>query len=376
MEFTVSNSSFANAVSEINKVISSKSVIPILSGIKIEANQNGLKLTGSNSDVFLEMLIPLRTEGENTVKISEFGSIVVLSSYLNEIVKKLPKDICIQSERNDSITLISGGIQTKLRGFKSNEYPKLPEMNHNKRMKIPFGKLTKAIKQTVFAVSKSEDKPTLTGVRMEFGKNKLSCTATDSRRLARQEIHIESETTESFVVPSTSLSELLNLKETDSAMVNIYYTNNFIVFETASRTLYSRLIEGTYPNTQSLVPRESKATITLDTQLLMDGIDRACVFSTEWRYNNVQLEIVDNATIRISSNSTEIGMIEEFQKNIDFDGENDIRMSFDGRTVLEALKRIQEEYVTISFFGLMKPIVIKPQKDSTCLHLVSPVRTN
>lgn len=376
MEFIVSNSSFANAVSEINKVISSKSVIPVLAGIRIEANQSGLKLTGSNSDIFLERLIPLRIEGEDTVKISEYGNTVVLSNYLNEIVKKLPKDIYIKSERNDSITLTSGGIETKLRGFKSTEYPKLPEMNHNKSMKIPFGKLTKAIKQTVFAVSRSEDKPPLTGVKMDFGKNKLSCTATDSRRLARQEIHIESEITESFIVPSTSLAELLNLKEADSTIVNISYTNNFIAFETASRSLYSRLIEGTYPNTQSLVPTESKATITLDTQLLMDGIDRACVFSTEWRYNNVQLEIVDNATIRITSNSTEIGMIEEFQKSIDFDGENDIRMSFDGRTVLEALKRIQEEHVTISFYGLMKPIVIKPQNNTTCLHLVSPVRTN
>ena len=376
MEFTVNYSLFANAVSEINKVISTKSVIPILSGIRIEANQNGLKLTGSNSNVFLERLIPLRIEGEDIVKISEYGSIVVLSNYLNEIVKKLPKDICIKSEHKESIKLISGDIETKLHGFKSTDYPKLPEMNHNKSMKIPFGKLTKAIQKTLFAVAKSEEKPPLTGVKLDFGKNKLSCTATDSRRLARQEIHIESEITESFVVPSTSLSELLNLKETDSTIVNIYYTNNFISFETANRSLYSRLIEGTYPNTKSLVPTGSKAMITLDTQLLIDGIDRACVFSTEWKYNNVQLEIVDDATIRISSNSTEIGMIEEFQKNIQFEGESDIRMSFDGRIILEALKRIQEEQITISFFGLMKPIVIKPKNNSTYLHLISPVRTN
>ena len=376
MEFTVSYSSFANAVSEINKVISSKSVIPILSGIKIEANQSGLKLTGSNSNVFLERRIPLSLEGENIVKISEYGSIVVLSDYLNEIVKKLPQDIWIKSGHNDSITLKSGDIKTKLLGFISEEYPKLPEMNDNERMQIPFGKLREAIRQTVFAVSKSEDKPSLTGVKMDFGKNTLSCTATDSRRLARQEIHIETEMVASFVVPSTSLSELINLKELDSEIVNIYYTNNFIVFETGSRLLYSRLIEGNYPNTQSLIPTKPKAVITLNTQLLIDGIDRACVFSTEWRYNNVQLEIIEDARIRISSNSTEIGMIEEFQKNIHFEGEIDIRMSFDGRTVLEALKRIQEENVTISFFGLMKPIVIKPQKDLTSLHLVSPVRTN
>ena len=375
MEFTVSYSSFTSAVSEINKVISSRSVIPILLGIKIEANNNGLKLTGSNSDIFLERTIPLLIEGEKVVEISEFGSVVVLSKYLNEIVKKLPNDICIKSKHNDSIIIKSGDIETKLNGFNSNEYPKLPEVDLNNNMKIPFGKLTKAIKRTAFAVSKSEVKPLLTGVKMEIEKNKLICTATDSHRLARLEVQIESEMKESFVVPNTSLSELVHLKEADTSIVDIYYSTNFIVFETANRSLYSKLIEGTYPNTEFLVPESSKTMITLDTQMLIDGIERACVFSNELKHNNVQLEIVDVATIRISSNSTEVGMIEEIQKIIHIEGQHDIQMSFDGQFVLDALKGIQEENVTISFDGLMKPVVIKPLNNSTCLHLISPVRT-
>ena len=376
MEFTVDYASFARAVSEINRVISSKSVIPILSGIKIEASQSGLRLTGSNSDIILERTLPLNIEDKKVVEINEYGSTVVLSNYLNEIVKKLPKDICIKSAHDHSITLKSGDIETKLKGFNSSEYPTLPEMNDNKCVKVPYGKLTKAIKQTVFAVSKSEEKPILTGLKLEFGNKKLTCTATDSRRLASQEIHIDSEITESFIVPSTSLAEFINLKEKDSGIVDIYYTNNFIAFNTFNRTLYSRLIGGIYPNAQSLRPTEPKATIMLETQLLIDGIDRACVFSTEWKYNNVQLEIVDDATIKISSHSTEVGMIEELQKSIKFDGESDFRMSFDGQSVIDALKRIPEEHVTISFYGLMKPIVIQPRESSNCFHLISPVRTN
>lgn len=375
MEFTVSYASFTTAVSDINKIISSKNVIPILSGIKIEANEYGLKLTGSNSDVFIERTIPLLISGEKVVDIKEFGSVVVLSKYLNEIVKKLPNDICIKLGSNDSITIKSGDIETKLNGFNANDYPKLPEMDRNTKIEIPFGKLTEAIKQTAFAVSKSEAKPVLTGVKIEFEENKLICTATDSHRLARREVTIESKTTESFVVPSTSLSELTHLKEADSSIVEISYTNNFIVFGTANSSLYSRLIEGVYPNTGSLVPTESKALITMNTQVLIEGMDRACVFSTEWKHNNIQLEIVDDATIKISSNSTEVGMIEELQKIIHIEGQNDIQMSFDGRFVLDALKRIQEENVTIRFDGLMKPIVIQPQNDSTCLHLISPVRS-
>lgn len=375
MEFTVSYASFITAVSDINKIISSKSVIPILSGMKIEANENGLKLTGSNSDISIERIIPLRIDGVKVVEIKEFGSVVVLSNYLNEIVKKLPSDICVKSGRNDSIIIESGDIETKLTGFNANDFPKLPEMDCNNNVKIPFGKLAEAIRKTAFAVSKSEAKPVLTGVKMEFEGNKLVCTATDSHRLARHELPIESEMIESFVVPSTSLSELTHLKVADSSIVDISYKNNFIVFGTADSKLYSRLIEGIYPNTRSLVPTESKVKITMNTQTLIEGIDRACVFATEWKHNNVQLEIIDEATIKISSNSTEIGMIEEFQKIIQIEGQNNIQMSFDGRFVLDALKRIQEENVTIRFDGLMKPIVIQPLNDSTCLHLISPVRS-
>lgn len=375
MEFTVRYASFTTAVSDINKIISSKSVIPILSGIKIEANENGLKLTGSNSDIFIERTIPLLISGEKVVEIKGVGSVVVLSKYLNEIVKKLPNDICIKSGSNDSITIKSGDIETKLNGFNANDYPKIPEMDRENNVEIPFGKLMEAIKQTVFAVSKSDAKPILTGVKMDFEENKFICTATDSHRLARREVHIQSEIKESFVVPSTSLSELMHLKEADSSIVGISYTDNYIVFGTTSSSLYSRLIEGIYPNTESLVPTESKTSMTMNTQSLIEGIDRACVFSTEWKHNNVQLEIVDDATIKISSNSTEVGMIEELQNIIHINGQNDIQMSFDGRFVLDALKRIQEENVTIRFYGLMKPIVIRPQNDSTCLHLISQVRS-
>ncbi len=361
MDFKVSCSLFTSAMSDINKVISTRSVIPILSGIKIEANENGLTLTGSNSDIFIERTIPSLINGEKVVEISEFGSVVVLSKYLHELIKKLPDDLHMKAEFNGSISIKSGNIETRLNGFDSNEYPKLPAMNRDNNVRVPFGKLTEAIIQTVFAVSKSESRPVLTGVKVEFEQNKLICTATDSHRLARREVHIESDIQESFVVPSMSLSELMHLKESESSNVDIYYTNHFIVFKTANSSLYSRLIEGSFPNVQALVPSESKSTITINTKRLMEGIDRACVFSTEWKNNNVHLEIVDGGMIKISSNATEVGMIEEYQKMIEIDGQNDIQMSFDGRFMLDALKGIQEENVTISFGGMMKPIVIKPQ---------------
>lgn len=376
MDFTVNYSLFKNAVSEINKIISSSSIIPILSGIKIEADENGLKLTGSNSDIFIERTIPLTVDEKFAVEIHEFGSVVVLGKYLNEIVKKLPDDIRIKEDSNGAVIIKSNNIESKINGFNSHEYPRLPVMDIHNTVKIEFGTLAKIIKQTVFAVSKSESRPVLTGVNMKFEHDKLICIATDSHRLVRREVDIESNIEESFVVPSTSLIELTHLKESSATVVDIYYSAHFIVFKTVNSTLYSRLIEGNYPNTQTLVPEGLKTTIIMDTKALMEGIDRACVFSSEWKHNNVHLEVMDNLTLKVSSNSTEIGMIEELQKIDHLEGHSSsMHLSMDGEFLIDALKGIEEEKVKISFDSMLKPIVLKPLHSSAFLHLISPLRS-
>ena len=199
---------------------------------------------------------------------------------------------------------------------------------------------------------------------MEFEKNKLICTATDSHRLSRKEIQITfTEGSHSVVVPSKSLMELLHLKESSSATVHISIANNMIVFSTENTILYSVLIEGNYPNTQSLIPTDFVTKITMNTKALIAGIDRACVFSEEWKHNNVHLAMIENDILKITTNSAGIGMIEEQQRISKVDGVPAIDMTFDGRFFLEALKGIQEEQVTISFCGVMKPAVIEPEND-------------
>ena len=144
-----------------------------------------------------------------------------------------------------------------MNGLRAVDYPKLPEIKVLHSVEVDFTSLKEVIKQTIFAVSKSEEKPVLTGVKMEFDNNKLICTATDSHRLSRKEIQITfTEESHSVVVPSKSLIELLHLKESSLATVHISIANNMIVFSTENTILYSVLIEGNYPNTQSLIPTD------------------------------------------------------------------------------------------------------------------------
>lgn len=375
MEFIIDNACFYKAISDVNKAVSLKTPFPILSGIKIIANNDSLILIGSNSDIIIEKVIPLAMDGVKVLEVYKAGSVVIPAKHLSEIVKKLPAKVHLKVNEKQVVTIQSEEIVTKIFGFNSDEYPKLPQIDEAYYIKIPSTELIDIIKQTTFAVSKSESRPVLTGVNMSFKDNHLSFAATDSHRLALRELILESNINGSFIVPSTSLNELTKLINNDSGEIHIYVTDTFMVFKTNSVSLFTRLIEGNYPNITGLFPENSKTTITLDTDQLLMGIDRACLFASEWKNNNVQLEILDGKKIKISSNSSNIGGIEETQNIKVINGETDLTISLDGRFLINALKVIKEEEIRLSFGGSMRPVLIEPINNSSYLHLISPVRS-
>ncbi|MET1178381.1 DNA polymerase III subunit beta [Peribacillus simplex] len=375
MEFIINKECFNKAITDVSHAVSIKTHIPILSGIKIVANSDCLTLLGGNSDIVIEKNIPLTIDGVMKLEVFKKGTVVLSAKYLSEIVKKSPDVIHVKMNENQSVTIQSNEIVTNLNGLHSGEYPNLPQVEEAGYFNIPSVELLEIIKQTVFAVSKSGVRPALTGVNLSIKDNKLSCVATNSHRLALRELPLESKVNGSFTVPSKCLNELTKLINNEAGIIHIFITKSYIVFKANTISLYSRLIEGNYPNVSGLLPQDLKTIITMDTNALLKGIDRACLFASEWRNNNVHLEILDNSKLRISSNSSELGKIEETQSIKAIRGDAGLSISLDGSFLLDALKAIKEKEVKLSFGGPMKPILIEPSDNSSYLHLISPVRT-
>lgn len=160
-----------------------------------------------------------------------------------------------------------------------------------------------------------------------------------------------------------------------TGMIKIFATDRYIVFKTNSTTLYSRLIEGNYPNVAGLFAKNARTMITVNTKQLLKGVDRACLFASEWKNNNVHMEIKDGLKLKITSNSSEIGKIEETQPINKLAGETDLSISLDGSFLIDALKAIKEEEIKISFGGTMRPILMEPVGNNSYMHLISPVRS-
>ncbi|MEH6987640.1 DNA polymerase III subunit beta [Cytobacillus firmus] len=374
MEFTIKNEYFHKAIGEVSSAVSAKTPFPILTGIKLTACEDHLTLTGSNSDIVIEKVIPASDEGAGLV-IEDTGSVVVTSKYLTELINKLPGDIHIKVDEKNCMMVQSDEIFTSLNGFPAEEYPALPEIEDSPGIEFSSIKLIEMIKKTVFAVSRNDTRPALTGVHMNFNENSFSCAATDSHRLAYLETSIVSPSNGSFIIPGSSLKELLKLlAHQEECDVQIFPSESYLVFKTKSTMLCSRLIEGKYPDVTVLIPKEAKTVIKLDAKKLLKGIDRACLFAHDWKNNNVLLEIKEGP-LKISSVSSAIGKIEETQQLLEITGVQELSISVDGNFLMDALKAIQEEHVLLSFGGSMRPIIIKPVSGESYIQLVSPVRS-
>ncbi|MCC2367880.1 DNA polymerase III subunit beta [Bacillus cereus] len=374
MEFIVNHKQFTQALSEVNKAISTKSLIPILSGIKITADQSGITLIASNSNIFIEKFIPVLIEDEKIATILKAGTIVVPAKYFIEIIKKMPSDIAIKSKNEQIIKIQSEEITLSLNGFPADEFPNVPLIDNHAEIKVETEQLIEVFKQTVFAVAKNESRPVLTGVHIELSNNKFICAATDSHRLAIRETRLSSDVKANCIVPSATINELLKLMNSNSKFVYIYLSESHIIFTLGTTTLYSRLIEGKYPNISNLIPNDFKTIINVDRKKILQGVDRSSLLASEWANNNVNLEIINESTIKISSNASQIGEISETQQIDAIQGEKQLNISFDGRFMVDALRAIKEETITLSFGGSMRPILIEAGEQSAAVHLISPVR--
>ncbi|MGV3464942.1 MAG: DNA polymerase III subunit beta [Heyndrickxia sp.] len=376
MEIVINKDCFAKAVSDVCRAISFKSSIPILTGIKLKVNETSLVLVGSNSDVFIEKTIPIFIHGIKVLEIIETGSVIISAKYLSEIVKKLPSDIHLKVGDQSSVSLESDGVVASFNGFLAEEYPSLPNMTEAVYCKVSWQDFIEMIKQTAFAASTNDYHPVLTGVCMTFKENNLSFSATNSHRLAFKKIRLESNISKNIIVPGKTLHELIKLMNDQIDDIHIFITENYIDFKANNISLFSRLIEGTYPNIDGLMPQQCKTAITVNRNQFLNGVDRACLFASEWKNNNVHIERKEETNLIISSASSEVGRIQETQPILNAEGDVEFRITLNGDFLVDVLKVIKEDNVIIYLNGNMRPVLIAPVEDRSYYYLISPVRSN
>ena len=364
MKIICSKENLMNGINIVQKAVSTKTTLPILEGILLEAGEE-FKLTGNDLEIGIECLVD--------ADIKKPGSIVLNSRMLGEIIRRLPDaEIMLEVKENNSVIIDCEDSFFEIKGLSASGFPALPLIEKEDGLEISQKTIRDMIKQTIFAVSTDENRPILTGSLIECKKGRITFVSIDGFRLALRRSSFDNEVYDrNVVIPGKTLNEISKIIQPVDDMMNIYSTNNQILFDLGSCKVVSRLLEGEYLNYRGILPQDFETKIKVSTKELLASFERASLIITaEERRYPVKINI-DGDKMVITSNS-EVGNVREEIK-IDMEG-NNMDIAFNPRYFIEALRIIEDEKVNIYFTSSIGPCTIKPVEDDNFAYLILPIR--
>lgn len=367
MKFAIPKSKLSQNLQQVLQVVPSKSTLPILTNILVEALENRLKLSATDLDISITASVECN--------VSKKGSAAVPAKVLYEIVRELPESEIGFELTNNRIEFHIPNRSYKLSTVSPDEFPKIPSVNTKKEIRINGVDLVKMIRKTTFACSSDDTRPALNGVLWQTKGDKMQMVATDGHRLARAAVanpklkglH------EDVIVPPKVLNLIPKFLEDETSEVGIIFGDNSIIFNLGDIVLTSRLIEGPYPNTDQVIPNKTEKKLRIEKEELAAAVRRVAILSNQLTHQ-VKFAVKGGA-LTLSTANADVGGEGKEVLDCDFNGDP-IEMGYNATYVTDILSRIDDGDVV---FDLTSPIsagVIyspnTPKEDYLCL--IMPLR--
>ena len=369
MKFTCNKDDLVNNVSIVQRAVSSNSTVQILNGILIESdNNNKIKLTGYDLQTGIE--------ADMDADVFERGSVVLDSKFFGDIIRKLPESEVEITVNENFQTLIScGKAEFKISGLDPETFPKIPEVETSSdKIVMPQKILKSMINHTIFAVSKDNSRPVLTGSNIVSDGSVLSVVSIDGFRMAINREDMGSDFPKiNYIVPGKALTEMSKiLSDDEDAEINIYTSMQNLLFDIGNVRMISRLIEGQFINFDSIISKNPKTVITINRKQFLDAVDRASlIIMTDDRKCPVRFLSNNPSELTVQATSTRGNL----QENIDISLEGDlIDVDFNSRYVIDVLKNIEDEIIKVEVNGGQGPCIIKPVEGDKYTYLILPIR--
>ncbi|MBM7624300.1 DNA polymerase III subunit beta [Sporohalobacter salinus] len=364
MQIKIDKNDFYDGIQTVRKAISSKSTLPILSGILIKTQEEELKLVGTDLELGIECKV--------NANIIKDGSIVLPANYLANIIRELPnKELNLELKEDNKVEISCGSSEFKIHGSPADEYPLLPEVNSDTEYNLSQETFQKMIDRIKFATSDDESRPFLTGGLLSIDNKNLKLVATDSYRLAYTQLELENDLEkQEIIIPSKTLDELSKLLTSEDD-IRLLIADNQILFEFSGIVIISRLIEGQFPNYKQVIPNNHETEVKLERKKLLNSAKRAALVARN-NSNIIKTKFHDNKLI-IESNAPEVGQAYE-ELSTSQQGDN-TEIAFNANYLIDVLKVIDEEEILIELSGELSPGVIKEVDNDNYIHVIMPVRS-
>lgn len=369
MHITFPKANLQKAINVLQKVSQNKTSSNLPGAIYMTTKNGQVELQGND----FELGIRLTIDGD----IKEPGTLVVGSRYFQELIRKLPGDTIelYKPEDGNSLTITSGSSEFNLVTLHPDDFSLVEQIHDQDHVNIDSFAMKELIDLTNYAAATDEDRPVFTGALLEIKENEVTMVATDTHRMAVKKITIDEPATTPMraIIPTKTLAEVSRLLPTDNpAMINIIWNRTQIVFNFESIYIISRLIEGTYPEYEKVIPSQFDSSAVIDRREFAGAVDRVSLLAKDISYNVIRYDWAES-NVTLSTQNTEIGMAKE-DVSVEFKG-TPFTISFNGRYISDILRHSTGDNIHL-FLKQNGPVVIRQDNNPNYTYVVTPVRTN
>lgn len=376
MEFTCEKKDLQAGVSAVEKIVTTRSTLPIIGYILFNASKSSVKISANNLEMGIEL-------GVNA-NVAKEGSILVPAKTLGGIVSKLPDTkVTFKLTEKGTIKISFGQSNFNVHTLPPDEFPVLPKVKEGKSLAVPAELFASMIRQTIFSVSLSEDKYVLTGVLLDFGKSShagdtsnFRMISTDGYRLAKrgEKIKMKDDVKGKVIVPAKALQEIARIIELGKGEgeVRINFSSDQISFKYNDVFLVSRIIQGQFPDYKQVMPKKSVTRISTKAKTFLESAERAAVIAAG-SANIVRFETKDG-NLHLFANTPDVGTVDEVLE-AEIKGEAKTQIAFNVRLIIDVLKVVETDNVNIELSESLGPGVIKEDGEGSYVYIVMPIRT-
>ncbi|MFZ5634228.1 MAG: DNA polymerase III subunit beta [Bacillota bacterium] len=366
MKFLIDKENLNYAIQNVQRAISPRSPLPILTGILFQCGDGVLKLSATDMEISINSSVP--------ADVREPGDLVIPARYITDFAKKLP-DVPIEFETiggGKLATIRYGQSEFNINGYNAADFPLFQVPEGEFTFSMEAGSLKDIIRKVIYASSNDDSRPVFTGVLFEVQGSDATLVATDTFRLAMKRFKIETPAPDliNVIVPGKTLNEAVRVMGSDEP-VKVTLSKNHIMFETEDTVVTSRLISGRFPSYRQVIPDNFSCVITVPIRDMLDSADRASLLAGE-RNSLVMFQSTGEGVV-ISVRS-ENGWIRE-DIPADTEGEN-LDILFNVRYLCDVLRSCDGDQISIKLTGTYTPALLTPPEDEDYVAIIVPARTS
>ncbi len=363
LKFSCNKQNLVDAVSNVQRSVSSKSTIPALEGILIKAQNQKIELYGYNLELGIKTYID--------ANVQENGEIVLNAKLFSDIVRSLPDEtVLISSNEKLTTEIKSGHSEFSIVGISAEDFPELPFIDHTEEISIPALVLKSMIKQTLYAISENDSKPVHTGTLFDIKNGEIKLVSVDGYRLALRKERIDYLGEASFVVPKKTLMEVIKLIPDITDNISLMVADRHIIIKIDNYSVVSRLLDGEFLDYNAAIPSDFKTESKINPREFINSTERVSLLVTDRLKSPIRC-VISEDEIKMSC-STSIGRAHD-EFNCPINGES-VEIGFNNRYLLEALKNTDTDEILIQLSGPLSPMKILPSSGDSFVFLVLPVR--